>query len=271
MSTATDQAVLTDLPKSGQIDAIPTEYPDMPKVHADPQTRGWYPNIEKYISSISDECIRYSKLHAETSKEYDQKNEIVTILVIILPFLVSVVGVVSVVSPGSFAATIITTILGLIGTLFGSLNKLMRFNEKAMLHRKSGNKYMKLNATVEQQILLPIQFRPSGLEFLQWCKTSFFNLKEVAPYPNKRLIEKSTKQHDIELDYHNPHQIIDIPENLSLNPDDQSENGDTSLPPANEGPFASSSLSNKANGKLIYELKRQQQNRRPVNFKGDVE
>ncbi|KAJ3010075.1 hypothetical protein HKX48_007595 [Thoreauomyces humboldtii] len=172
-----------------RIETLPTDFPDVP---ADTVTEHapWPKPLEQYVQSISDECLRYSRIHEETSKLYDRRHTRITASIIIVPLLV---GASSLIPFNLVASRAVTGVLGLLGTLVGALNKMMRYNEHAGLHRVTGTKLMKLNGAIQEQMFLPDEQRYKGLEFERWARKTFFSIKEFAPYPNRSFERKMNK------------------------------------------------------------------------------
>jgi len=168
--------------------SLGTDYPlpqdfDVNAFYKDDETNGWYPLLEKYVETIMDECEKYSAKHEESSKLYNRRYQYITIFLIIIPLLI---GIIALLPLPSVLKNIIQGILGLIGTALGSFNKVMKFQERASLHRLSRDKFMKLNGTIAEQLFLPDSKRFNGVMFERWARTVFFTVKELAPYPERR-------------------------------------------------------------------------------------
>ena len=172
--------------------SIVREIPSQPPLASTNRRNDWFIGLEKYIMDISDECRRYYTINSEISTYYRTLHDVLTLSIIFLPFLTSVLALVPIATKPSTVplsiSDIIIGILGLIGTLIGTLNKLTRYSDKSKIHRVAGNKYMKLNSTITEQLFLPVDVRYNGLEFERWCRQTFFHIKELTPYPNRRFI-----------------------------------------------------------------------------------
>ena len=114
-------------------------------------------------------------MHAETSKLYNRRYQIITILVILIPFLIAVI----VLFPfGTAVNKILLGILSAVGILVGSLNKVMKFSEKSHIHRVASDQYMTLNSEIVEQLLLPVKVRFNGVALERWCRKKFFVSKK---------------------------------------------------------------------------------------------
>ena len=189
------------LPDISQMSGIITEFPDQNVSNTtDPDPNNdWYLDLEHYILDIGLQSRRYCTIHTEISNRYNSLHEYVTLLIITIPFLVSIISLVPLVFfPSGKCASdenvllesnifhILAGILGLIGTMFGSLNKMMRYSDKAIVHRIAANKFIQLNSSIIEQLFLPVSRRFNGIKFERWCRSTFFNIKEVTPNPNEK-------------------------------------------------------------------------------------
>jgi hypothetical protein len=190
-TTSADEFI-SNLPNPTAIETLVTEFPTElgnkidPK-YVDSQTNAWYPLLEKFVSTLSDECLRHSSMHAESSKLYNKRFQYITLSLIIVP-LIS--GFLALVPLSSLINKIFQGVLALILTALGAINKMMKFSEKSHLHRLASNKYMKLNGQIAEQLFLPIDKRYNGIYFERWCRGIFFSIKEFAPYPDKRFAKQ---------------------------------------------------------------------------------
>jgi len=186
-ATSTDNTVV-NLPDPSSLKNLVTEYPidanfDPNAFYADEQFNGWFPLLEKYVDTIMDECQRYVTLHEDASKLYNTRYQIITISLIIIPLLS---GFVTFLNLSSTLTRIANGIFALLGVALGSFNKVMKFSELSSIHRISRDKYMKLNGTIAEQLFLPMLKRYNGVLFERWCRNTFFSIKELAPYPERR-------------------------------------------------------------------------------------
>jgi hypothetical protein len=170
---------------------VPTDF--NVNTYHDSTYNGWFPSIENYVESVMDECQKYSYMHAEANKVYNRRYQVITISLIILPLLSGAIVLTT------FAEkNLVMGIIALLGVAVGSLNKVMEFSEKSYIHRISSDQFMKLQGSIAEQLMLPLDRRYNGVEFQRWCRITFFTIKEHSPYPDKRkikrLIERRAKQ-----------------------------------------------------------------------------
>ena len=191
-----DEGIIS-LPDPTTLRNITTEYPtdasfDAAAFYADERHNGWYPLLENFVDTMMDECDRYSSLHEDASKLYNQRFQIITISLIAIPFLS---GAITIIPLGQVIKNVFQGILALIGVALGSFNKVMKFSERSHIHRIARDKFMKLSGTINEQLLLPFDKRYNGVLFEKWCRNSFFTVKEMAPYPErKRSSRKNNTQ-----------------------------------------------------------------------------
>lgn len=191
------------LPTPQSIESLVTDFPEELAVNIKPkyldtENNAWYPLVTMFISTLSDECIRHSSMHAESSKLYNKYYQIITIALIIIPLFSGLISLLPLGGTvGNYIKNIGQGVIALILTALGGLNKLMKYSEKSQLHRLASNKYMKLNGQISEQLSLPVDKRENGIVFEKWCRGIFFSIKEIAPYPNKRFTkELQTKAPD---------------------------------------------------------------------------
>lgn len=181
---------LSDLPNPSTLENLITEFPEeligqLDERYVDTSgSNAWYPFLEKFVSTLSNECLRHSSMHADSSKLYNKYYQYITLSLIFVPLLS---GVITLMPFGGTVMKIIQGTLALILTALGALNKMMKFSEKSHLHRLASNKYMKLNGQISEQLFLPMDKRYNGIQFERFCRQVFFSIKEFAPYPNKRF------------------------------------------------------------------------------------
>jgi hypothetical protein len=195
MATTAEEGVTT-LPEPATLKNLVTDYPidanfDANAFYSDNETNGWYPLLEKYVDTIMDECDKYVKLHEDASKTYNNRYQIITISLIVIPFIS---GVVSFLPFGQTFQKIAIGFLSLILVALGSFNKAMQFNELSGIHRIARDKFMKLNGTIAEQLFLPFAKRYNGVLFERWCRNTFFTIKELAPFPERRT-NKRRRRH----------------------------------------------------------------------------
>lgn len=191
---STDEGIVS-LPDPTTLRNVGTEYPiettfDAAAYYADDRYNGWYPLLEKFVDTMMDECDRYSSLHEDASKLYNKRYQIITISLIMIPFLS---GAITIIPLGQTIKNIFQGILALVGVALGSFNKVMKFSERSHIHRIARDKFMKLNGTIAEQLLLPFEKRYNGVLFERWCRGSFHTMKEMAPYPERRRSKKITQ------------------------------------------------------------------------------
>lgn len=181
----------------GKLESITTEFIEDPAYIEDVTnlTRDWYPDFQLYLSSISNECIRQSAMHNETSKMFDRKNKIILTSLQIIPFFS---GIVAFLPFPTIVKDISQGFIALLLVLLASLNRLKKFSDQAKEHRIVSNKYMQLNGTFTFTLLLPVDRRPNGIRFCQWARQTFFLVKTLAPHPSKRVSEKIKKLSDVQ-------------------------------------------------------------------------
>ena len=185
--STTDDGIAT-LPDPAILKNLATEYPvpegfNADEYYADTKYNGWYPILENYVDTIRDECQTYSSMHAEASKLYNKRYQLITISLIVIPLLS---GIVAYLPLPQTLAKVVIGILALIGVALGAFNKAMLFGETSYIHRIASDKFMKLNGTIAEQVFLPFDKRYNGVKFERWCRITFFSIKELAPYPEKK-------------------------------------------------------------------------------------
>lgn len=205
------EEIITILPKASAFEALDTDFPqddtfNYKELYADITNNAWYPNLESYVESISKECVKRSTMHIETSKLNNSRHQWITSLLIVIP---STMGVSAILPLPTTFKTIFSGIVSIFLAVLGALNKLMQFDRKGDIHRRAGNKYMKLNSTIQQQILFPLSKRENGIIFAKWSAKIFFTLKEISPFPDDRISKKIGKT-EIPSDIPSPTQDISI-------------------------------------------------------------
>lgn len=186
--TPTIDEGISNLPDPTSLRSLVTEFPidtnfDINTFYADEQYNGWYPLLEKYVDTIMDECDKYVKLHEDASKVYNSRYQFITISLIVVPFIS---GAISYLPFGETLQKIVIGFLSLILVALGAFNKAMKFNELSGIHRIARDKFMKLNGTIAEQLFLPFVKRYNGVLFERWCRNTFFTIKELAPYPERK-------------------------------------------------------------------------------------
>lgn len=194
-ATGTGEDNITALPNPSLLENLETDFVEDPndinlQRYQDEKLNSWYPDLDEYVNGISEECIRHSTMHAETSKLYNKRHQIVTISVILVSFLTTTLALFPI--PAEIVKVSVG-FLGAVGILVGSLNKVMKFQEKSLIHRLSSDKYMTLNSTIVEQFLLPPKVRFNGVLFERWCRRQFFTLKRLAPYPDKKISKQLSR------------------------------------------------------------------------------
>lgn len=192
-ATSTVEEGMSTLPNPATLKQLATEFPvsadfNADEYYIDPKYNGWYPILEKYVDTIRDECQKYSSMHAEASKLYNRRYQWITILLIIIPFIS---GTVAYLPLPQTLIKIAVGILALVGIALGAFNKAMLFGERSHIHRIASDKFMQLNGTIAEQVFLPFDKRYNGVKFERWCRITFFTIKELAPYPDKRKVKKA--------------------------------------------------------------------------------
>ncbi len=170
-------------------EALETEYPSDASIdpltrYKDEQFNAWYPDLERYVETISDECARYSTKHADASKIYNRRYQIVTIGLIIIPLLS---GFMAFLPLGELFLKISSGLFSLIQAALAGLNKTMRFSEQSFIHRKASDKYSDLNSSISEQLLFPYAMRENGVLFARWGRRQFYKLRALTPYPDKKI------------------------------------------------------------------------------------
>lgn len=184
------------LPNATAFDQIITEYPEVDdtdfhkEVFLD-DNNGWTTEVEDYVRSVSSQCARYSVLHSETSKIFARRDQWITNLLILLPFLITIISLFPL--PATLTK-IVTGILGTIGGILAALNKLNRFGQKSIIQKASGRKYMELNSTIVEQIILDVKKRYNGIKFMRWSRRTFYYIRSLAPFPSNRSFSRFNKQ-----------------------------------------------------------------------------
>jgi hypothetical protein len=193
----TSSAVVVPLqPNLSAIEALTTDFPETMKpeglyaMYDDPKNNAWYMDLQGYVGTISDECLRHSAMHADTSRLNNQRHQVITILIILVPLFAGLIALL----PFALATkNIVQGFLAFIGTVLGGLNKLMKFDAQSQEHRLSSDKYMNLNSSIVEQLLLPYERRYNGVLFERWCRKSFFTIKSISPYPDKKITKRIQK------------------------------------------------------------------------------
>src|SRR6478609_3015539 len=185
----TEDNVAIALPNPSALEVLATEFPEeldnnISEKYIDPKYNAWYPLLESFVSTLSDECLRHSTMHAESSKLYNKRYQYITISLIIIPLFS---GVIALLPVGLTVSKISQGFLALILAVIAGINKTMRFQERSTLHRLASDKYMKLNSSISEQLLLPFEKRYNGIYFERWCRGIFFSIKSISPYPDKRF------------------------------------------------------------------------------------
>lgn len=166
-------------------DNINTEYSEVHDTSSDDEilpddNNGWTPEVENYLRGLSRQCVRYSILHGETSNAFAKQDQWISNLIILLPILMILIGV----HPTDTSLkSIILGVIATTGALLGTLNKLNRFGQKSIVQKSSGRKYMELNGTIMDQLILDLNKRYNGVKFLRWCRKTFYLTRSVTPFP----------------------------------------------------------------------------------------
>ncbi len=197
-TTATPQA---DAYSNNQlrIENVSTEYPDDQELigsHEVDGNNGWYPGLQGWVESVARECVRQSGLHSDTSRAYGFRNNLVLSSLQILPFAQ---GVSILIPMPTYLSNFIQGFCALLLVLIASLNRLMHFSEKETEHRAISHKYMQLNSSITIRILVPMERRPNGVHFANWCRKTFFSILTLAPYYSVKRKRKQTVDAQVEL------------------------------------------------------------------------
>ena len=184
-----DENVATQLVSPAAIDSIETEYPlgpdiDLSTRYGDENFNAWFPQVEDYVESMSDECKRFATKHADASKLYNKRYQMITIGLIAIPLFS---GLVSILPFSEIILRISFGIFSLVSAALGGLNKTMRFEEKSHVHRKASDKYSDLESAFSEQLLYPFKYRENGILFVKWGKKQYFKLRALVPYPDKKM------------------------------------------------------------------------------------
>lgn len=186
------------IPDPTSLRSIVTEFPvdsdfDPKSFYRDDVTNGWYPLVRKYVDTIMDECENLSAQHERASQVNDRRFQIITFSLIIVPLII---GFVTYIPFPQTLKNIFQGLLSLIAVALGAFNKFMKFAENAYLHKISRDKFMKLNGKICGQTLLPLDKRHNGVIFQRWAEDTFFTIKEMSLYPERKRSSKKPKPLD---------------------------------------------------------------------------
>jgi len=162
----------------------------------------WAGYLEDLIARWSDNALSYAWLHNKAEAKYRKLNYAFTIPIVILS---TVVGTINVGMNSIFPANLIQygqLTIGGVGIFTGILGTLQNFFKYAQLseaHRNAAIQWHKFHRALKTELALEAICRRNAGEFFRTSKAELDRLLDSSPYIPGDVVDKYTKQNNIEL------------------------------------------------------------------------
>ena len=159
----------------------------------------WNNKIEQVCINLSSKCQYYKDLHDEATSFYYKLDNWLSIINI---FILTATGTASFATLNVSDDLYIKIIIGIIiyiSAVLDSIKKFVNPSEKNILHSNATKQYSNLYHNIQKQLILELEQRQSGKDYIGWITREFDNLQSNAPDIPSIITKNKNEPKDIPL------------------------------------------------------------------------
>lgn len=170
---------------------------------------GWTEEQEKLLAKWSDYAACYRWLHDRTEKKLSNKNNLITIPVIILSTItgtasVGLTGLVGDVPNGQKYGQVAIGMVSLFTGILTTLGNFFRYAQNSEAHRVAAVSWSKFNRLISVELAQKPDDRMDSLDFINICRQDLDRLIEQSPQIPDDVIDKFGREFDEQEDLSKP-------------------------------------------------------------------
>jgi len=170
---------------------------------------GWTEEQEKLLAKWSDYAACYRWLHDRTEKKLSNKNNLITIPVIILSTItgtasVGLTGLVGDIPNGQKYGQVAIGMVSLFTGILTTLGNFFRYAQNSEAHRVAAVSWSKFNRLISVELAQKPDDRMDSLDFINICRQDLDRLIEQSPQIPDDVIDKFGREFDDQEDLSKP-------------------------------------------------------------------
>lgn len=141
----------------------------------------WTVDTENWIKNISEECLKYRKLHSYKSKKYNWINNLFMYISIILGPTVGMLSATNITIQNQTIIPVVILCVSFMNGIVLSIVKFRKWEELSILHKVSSAKYLSLHTNCVKQLSMIPSERDDCETYLNWLNHNYNTLFLTSP------------------------------------------------------------------------------------------